>query len=221
MSTVVIRPSFTIFRDEPSSSAVVSDAATTPSSASATVLVIVTAKDKENLHPISGRRSSTEEGLMKKSKTSALSIKILKPTRKAVESGLAPKKRKLVVSSDKNTAAGKDKDPKKEKRPTGVPRKLKAKPLNRAHKAPELPKVEEEENVEEEAVEGDAPVKTNIQVEAETYQGIMDSICYELSVLPLADMSKAFEEGSLARDKPSSIASNKELSQDEVRGYNV
>lgn len=153
---------------------------------------------------------------MKKSKTSALSIKILKPARKAVDSGLAPKKRKLAVASDKNAAAGKEKEPKKEKRSTTVPRKPKVKPSNNARKAPELPKVEEEEAAEEEV-----SLETNTQVDTKASQAVVDSKCYELTVLRLADVSKAFVESPPADDKSSSAAAKTEVSQEEVSVYDV
>ncbi|KAI0687674.1 hypothetical protein BC835DRAFT_1419761 [Cytidiella melzeri] len=190
MPTITPRSRFVIFKDEPDTPVNVTQSEETSSSASSTtVLAIVTARDKENLHPVTGRRSSTEDAAAKKPKTRVLATKLLKVSRSDVpEPHPSPKKRRLFVSSETNRSSG-NKEHKKEKRSSSVPRAHKTKQSSRSRKMTELPKVEEEEHVA-----GDRVEQGDLQTGSETGQAAADSKCYELTVLPLADVSKAFEQ---------------------------
>ncbi|KAI0090131.1 hypothetical protein BDY19DRAFT_992363 [Irpex rosettiformis] len=197
MSTITARASFVIFKDEPSSP-VKAKASARDTTSTTTVLAIVTAKDKENLHPITGCRSSTEDATVKKRKTAGvLATKLLKVSGKTVpESRPPPRKRKLSVSSDKSLPTDEKLDAKKKKPATTTTRKHKPKVASRIRKVTELPKVEEEESVSEEDF-----VKESSGVEPNSSQAAVDSKCYELTVLPLADVSKAFESSPPPEEK--------------------
>ncbi|KAI0346143.1 hypothetical protein BDW22DRAFT_1388046 [Trametopsis cervina] len=189
MAAVTARASFIVFKDEPSPSP--KEAAKLEATVSASsVLAIVTAKDKENLHPLTGRKSQNEDTSLKKSKTSALATKLLVASGKALpEPHASPKKRRLSTSSDTSRPSVK-REAKKEKRASSLPRKLGAKPSGRTRRTIDLPKVEEEDALEAEKV---ADEKASRE-EEEATQAIVDSKCYDLTVLPLADVSQAFEQ---------------------------
>ena len=165
------RATFVIYVDEPAS---LSSAAKGKSRALGTRtnlrVTIATAGDKENLHPLTGRRPNTDAVPGKKRKTTALATKLLVvPSKATAES----KKRKLAG------AVGEEKE-KKEK----TKRTRKA---SRVVKAPELPKVDEE--AEEKVAEEQKEEKTL----AEIVQASVDARCYDLTVLPLADVTEAYE----------------------------
>ena len=202
MSTIITRASFVIFKDEPSSpvKTKASAANTTSSTRTTAVLAIVTAKDKENLHPITGCRPSTEDAVAKKRKGGGvLATKLLKASGKTVcESSPSQRKRKLSVSSDKNHHTNEKADAKKKKPTSVATRRPKVKSVNRVRKITELPKVEEEEAIVEEV-----HTTESCLVEPNNTQAAVDSKCYELTVIPLADVSKAFESSSFLKQEPS------------------
>jgi len=186
MSAATVCPSFVIFKDEPSSPTRVDEEETVKSTT--TVVAVVTAGDKENLHPVTGRRPSTEEVSDKKRKTGALATKLLKiSSRAAPEPHPSPKKRKLSVSSSTNCLLEK-----KEKRSASVTRRHKSKPAMRGRKTiAELPKVEEEVHAE---VHEELHKPKDSPDKKDGIRASADSKCYDLTVLPLADVSKAFEQ---------------------------
>lgn len=207
------RASFVIYKDEPSSPIAATEDAVNSASAATNVLAVVTAGDKENLHPVTGRRPTPEEVLGKKRKTGALATKLLIASGKAVpEPQPTSKKRKLSVSSglSSNRPAEK-KEPRKEKRAASTARKTKAKTSTRVRKVTELPKVEEETQVEEVVAHRGQPEPNG----TETVQASVDAKCYELTVLPLADVSKAFEQSPLPEEKLLE-GDEEELPEDEV-----
>lgn len=197
MTAAPARASFVIYKDEPSSPAATSEDVVDAADAATSVLAVVTAGDKENLHPVTGRRPTPEEVLSKKRKPGALATKLLIAVGKAIpEPHPTPKKRKLSVSSGLNRPI-ENKDAKKEKRTPSTTRKSKAKPSGRVRKVAELPKVEEEVHVEEDA----APQERGEPGGAEAVQAAVDAKCYDLTVLPLADVSKAFEQSPPSEEK--------------------
>lgn len=212
MTAAAARVSFVIYQDEPSSPASSSEELTDSIHSVTTTLAVVTAGDKENLHPVTGRRPTPEEVLGKKRKTGALATKLLIASGKAApELHSTPKKRKLSVSSGLNRPIEK-KEPKKEKRAGSISRKSsKIKAPSRVRKATELPKVEEELHVEEDAT----PQEKTEPGDTEAVQAAVDAKCYDLTVLPLADVSKAFEQSPPPEEK---LVEDEEaeMSEDEV-----
>lgn len=153
--------------------------------------------DKENSHPVTGDRASSvgpsgkktlkrKTGVLetklyvpptsKKSKDSSESVGSLKPKRRGVsapptsntptpESSSSPRKLKKTTSGDATSAA--------------KARRSSARKANKKAPIMELPRVEEEPEVQE--------------VEQDAVQVIIDAKCYELTVSPLADVSEAYE----------------------------
>lgn len=167
------RATFVIYIDEPASSSSASKMKSRPLRPRTNITVtIATAGDKENLHPLTGRRPSADDVKGKKRKTTALATKLLVVTDKPASE---TKKRKLA------NAASVSREEKKEK----------AKKTRRASRLPklvELPKVTEE--VEENAEE----YKKNERTVEEVFQAAADARCYELTVRPLADVTEAYEQ---------------------------
>lgn len=211
MAAVPTRATFVIYKDEPSSPTSADSVAADAAAPTTTLLAVVTAGDKENLHPATGRRPTPEEVSGKKRKTGALATKLLIASGKAIpEPHPTPKKRKLSTSSGANRSVEK-KEPKREKRATSTARKSKAKAPARVRKATELPKVEEEVQ-EEEAALREKPEQTG----TEAVQAAVDAKCYDLTVLPLADVSKAFEQSPLPEEELVE-EEEEEPSEDKVR----
>ncbi|KAH8101136.1 hypothetical protein BXZ70DRAFT_111034 [Cristinia sonorae] len=144
-------------------------------------IVVATATDKENVDPLTGQTPSIEEQLLaKKRKTNVLVAKIVVTTK-------APqpdqKKRKVLSASSSNSRSRTEK---KERKALGS-KKSRNGSSSRVRAVDELPKVEEEEVF-------DAPVsKSNVQAQA-------DSRCYELTVMPLADVSQAYTPSTIEEE---------------------
>ncbi|OCH86810.1 hypothetical protein OBBRIDRAFT_890233 [Obba rivulosa] len=147
--------------------------------------LLVFAPDKENINPATGLRPSSEQAA-KKRKTSVLATKLHVPPpskkQKELKEVKEVKETKKKASSSKSVAVPKtrasaDKKPKRAStRKTGAVGSL------RARRSPSLPRVVEE-------AEG-AQVRDGDHVA----QAHVDSRCYELTVLPLADVSQAYEQ---------------------------
>lgn len=213
MTTIPTRARFVIYRDEPSSPTTDDKTTSTSASTAATVLAIVTAGDKENLHPLTGRRPTSEDASGKKRKTNALATKLLIAAGKGIpEPHTSPKKRKLSAVLGSNRFVEK-KEPKKEKRTMRASRTHKARASSRVQKATDLPRLDEEVRLEEEVAPRE---QTGTQDGSETVQATADAKCYDLTVLPLADVSKAFEQTPALEEKLVE-GDEDDVSEDEVR----
>lgn len=212
MSAIPARSTFVIYKDEPSSPTTTKEDVVDSATATVTTLNVVTAGDKENLHPVTGRRPAPEEASGKKRKTGALATKLLLASGKAIpEPHTTPKKRKLSVSSDSNRPAEK-REPKKERRAPSVTRKSRTKAPSRVRKHTELPKVEEDVHAEEEVVH----LQKTEQNGSQAVQAAVDAKCYDLTVLPLADVSKAFEQSPPPDEKLVEVEDDEEVTEEEV-----
>lgn len=177
--TTARRAGFVVYRDEPQAPS--KAASLTSTTRTHSRVTLFSASDKENLHPLTGRRPASENQSGKKRKTNALTTKLLIATGKVLAAPTSPKKRKLVSPTEGPV----DKKEKREKR-TINSRRLQR--TNRVHKATDLPKLDEvvEEDGEEEMANDRLLVKIT--------QAAVDARCYELTVLPLANLSKAYEQ---------------------------
>lgn len=204
----VARATFVIYQDEPAPAAQPKSVTPPPRKSTTSRIEAVTAKDKENLHPLTGRRTSTDDTQGKKRKTAVLATKLLVTTNKTAKEPHSPKKRKLSVS---NTSKGPvEKKEKKEKeqnddKKAAVNRRPTKK--SRARKATGLAKVDEEVEEEKES----EPGHRNIS------QAEVDSRCYELTVMPLADLSKAYEQSP----PPEGLAEQETTPAAEVRVFHL
>ncbi len=173
MASATTRASFSIFRDEPSppqpkSQARRQTAPNTPTSPITNRVVTTCTNEKENVDPLTGQPPSIEQKLAKKRKTGGvLAAKIVLSTKSQKETQPEPKKRR-IVSKGKPRAE-------KEKKVLSS-RKERS---SRIRKASDLPRVEEEATEEVEDKERVA-------------QALADARCYELTVMPLADVSEAY-----------------------------
>lgn len=138
------------------------------------------ANDKENLDPLTGLRPSSGEHSGKKRKTNALASKPVPLNTKPLSGNATTKKRKL--------AAGPVAEEKKEKKEKRAGNARKPSRIPRVRKATNLPRVDEaEEEVEDKRAEPNR-LKENQLAQAE-----IDAKCYEFTVLPLADLSHAYD----------------------------
>ncbi|KAI0918652.1 hypothetical protein AcV5_002583 [Taiwanofungus camphoratus] len=140
---------------------------------------LVFCPDKENINPLTGLRANTEQ-TAKKRKTGVLATKLhVPPPSKKVKESKDSKKRGTLSSSasvSKIRAAGEKK-----------PKRAQASRRNgassgRARRSPSLPRVAEETDMEKE------------REQERIAQAVVDARCYELTVMPLADLSKAYEQ---------------------------
>ncbi|KAJ3768491.1 hypothetical protein FB446DRAFT_774933 [Lentinula raphanica] len=165
--------------------------------------------DKENLDPVTGERvvSSTSSGLGKKRKgsISVLAVKTMPGPKlpkdkdvSALEAQPEAKKRKSSVSSSSIT---KTKSKKDLKAPSSG--KKTAKKISR--RAAPLPKLDEEGETEKE--------QTSLS------QTMIDSKCYDLTVKPLADVSKAYEPESGFEEKDAFQFVKERSADPEIRDY--
>ncbi|KAA1472104.1 hypothetical protein DENSPDRAFT_838275 [Dentipellis sp. KUC8613] len=178
--------SFIVFQDEPLPSAkphTSRRSASEPPSFSAEALAAASApswlssQEKENLHPVTGTRAgATADSQTKKRKNSVLATKLHIPPATKKQKELKPdatKKRKALSSTSKSKTTTR-KDGK-----TSAPSRSAL-----VRKVTELPKVEEEAtDIEDEGRENGTVA-----------QARADSKCYDLTVSPLADVSKAFDQ---------------------------
>lgn len=144
-------------------------------------IVVATAGDKENVDPFTGQLPSIEEQLAKKRKTNVLVAKIVVTT-KAPQPDL--KKRKVLSTSSSNTRS---RGEMKEKKVLGS-KKSRNGSQSRVCGVQELPRVEEEEDVVVPAVKS-------------VSQAHADARCYELTVMPLADVSAAYSPRSTIEEE--------------------
>ncbi|GJE96554.1 hypothetical protein PsYK624_127510 [Phanerochaete sordida] len=175
--------SFVVYKDDPAP-AVPPPKATPFGTRGANARVTASsAHDKENLDPLTGLPPSAVGAHSgKKRKTNALASKLV-PVTKPLSESAAPKKRKLAVDP-----AAKDRKDKKEKEKR-VGSVKKASRAARARKATDLPRVEE---VEEEEAEEKRPESSGLKSNQLT-QVEIDAKCYEFTVLPLADLTCAYD----------------------------
>lgn len=190
--------SFVVYRDDDestsaqagSSTAVDKNAPLPPSIVlpSAATSLIVFAPDKENINPATGLRANAEQSA-KKRKTGVLAVKSQIPPKKKQKESTESKGLKNLKEKDskKRTAASsssatkaRSSGEKKTKRP--LTSRKNAVP-SRARRSPSLPRVAEEAEPEHAA------------------QSVVDARCYELTVLPLADLSQAYEQVPALEDK--------------------
>ncbi|THH32063.1 hypothetical protein EUX98_g2103 [Antrodiella citrinella] len=182
MSTTAIssRAAFVIYTDESASKALTNDKPE-PIPIPSSRIVVATAGDKENVDPFTGQLPTIEEQLAKKRKTNVLIAKIVVTTK-------APqpdqKKRKVLSASSSNTRS---RGEKKERKALGS-KKSRNGSQSRVCGVQELPKVEEEEDVEVPAVKS-------------VSQAHADARCYELTVMPLADVSAAYSPSSTIEEE--------------------
>lgn len=188
--------SFVVFQDTPSSSDTATPAAPKPVARAASNVLVTrsgtstnistlsdlgtAAIDKENYHPVTGERAtSNASNAEKKRKTAVLATKLHVPasTKKQKSGQPEAKKRKTII------AAGSSKSKSSSTKKDGKSSSSAGKKAKRAspRRAPPLPKVEEENGYE-----------TEKECDRLT-QAAIDSRCYELTVKPLADVSAAYE----------------------------
>ncbi|KAJ3559391.1 hypothetical protein NM688_g377 [Phlebia brevispora] len=179
MSTVIAQATFRIYRDKPSSHPQSKSEAFVSSKLSRTrrLVEISSAADKENLHPVTGLPARILTSSSKKRKTDVLTTKLLA----IAETPSSPKKRKVLASSSQHVFA----TVKSAKQRGTNSRHTKSSKALRLHRRTELPHVDEV-NEAGEAVRA----VTRLSPEA------VDARCYELTVLPLADISEAYETSS-------------------------
>ena len=156
---------------------------------------LVYCPDKENIDPLSGSRVLSEQSLGKKRKT-ALAVKAQPSSPSKKLRPLTEKPTKKPSSSSKSRSGSEKKA--KAKRPSSGSSKRSS--SSRARREPSLPRLAEEG---EEAVES-TPVD----------QAVIDAKCKELTVLPLADISEAYEQAATKEV----VAGTIEQVTDKVRG---
>ena len=172
---------FVIYKDEPQQGPPSKQPKAVPSATRNSSRIIPLSKsDKENLHPLTGRKPLNEVNSLKKPKTNALATKIIIATGKALVDATSPKKRKLVPPLEHTTV----KKDKRDKRTTGS---RKVHRPSRARNVIELARLDE---IAEE--EGDQDAEEHPLMKAT--ETAANARCYELTVLPLADLSKAYEQ---------------------------
>jgi hypothetical protein len=155
-------------------------------------VTIATAGDKENLHPLTGRRPNVDD-LGKKWKATALATKLLIVSGKSAQE---LKKRKLAVAAN-----GPSEEKKKAKKTRGS---------SRAVSTIQLPKLEEIEEYEGRDKEAEWEVE-------KVSQAAVNARCYELTVLPLADVSEAYEQAP----PPKHLPDEQEASENKVTLVNL
>ena len=150
---------------------------TAPTSAGA---LLVFCPDKENIDPLTGSRALSEQSLGKKRKT-ALIVKVQPACPSKKPRPLAEKPAKKPSSSKSKSRSSTEK---KAKRSTSTSSKRSS--TSRTRREPSLPRLVEE-------VEETAEVAPLDQV-------VIDAKCKELTVLPLADISEAYEQATTKED---------------------
>ncbi|CCL99602.1 uncharacterized protein FIBRA_01620 [Fibroporia radiculosa] len=161
--------------------------------------LLVYCPDKENINPTTGARANTDP-TTKKRKTNVLATKlhIPPPSKKQKESKEA-KKRGLTADSTSTSSTGRAVVEKKVKRILTSKRNGNVGP-SRARRSPSLPRVTEEVDAE--------PVK---DTESERLSQVAADVrCYELTVMPLADLSKAYEQSPPPEDHATPVDPPKE-----------
>lgn len=142
--------------------------------------LLVFCPDKENIDPLTGSRALSEQSLGKKRKT-ALIVKAQPACPSKKPRPLAEKPAKKPSSSKSKSRSSTEK---KAKRSTSTSSKRSS--TSRTRREPSLPRLVEE-------VEETAEVAPLDQV-------VIDAKCKELTVLPLADISEAYEQATTKED---------------------
>ncbi|RDX47281.1 hypothetical protein OH76DRAFT_1484884 [Lentinus brumalis] len=182
---------FTIFRDH-FEAPVAEEGPTTTIAVTPSGPLLVYVADKENHDPLTGCRALSEQVLGKKRKnTLAAKTQPVSPSKKPRP--LGEKTKKLISSSSKPVSDKKTKRSGASKRSTS----------KRTRREPSLPRLAEEGE------------------EVEAFDQItIDAKCKELTVLPLADISEAYEQAVMSEDllaRVQKIAEEKvQLSEDKV-----
>ena len=167
---------FAVFRDEPEAPSI--DNICDPRATTITVPppsgpLLVYAPDKENVDPTTGSRVIAEQGLCKKRKTALVAkSQPVSPSKKPRP--LAEKPVKKTSSKSRST----DKKPKRVSAP-----KRSTTRTRKESREPSLPRLAEE-GEESQSLE----------------QIVIDAKCKELTVLPLADISEAYEQAAPKED---------------------
>ncbi|TFY80369.1 hypothetical protein EWM64_g3641 [Hericium alpestre] len=204
--------SFIVFQDEPleptsrpNASRRSEPPAPPPTVLGSVLQPALSTQEKENLHPVTGARAASSGDLQtKKRKNSVLTTKLHIPpaTKKQKDQSAEPKKRKPLGASSKSKAnagsgrkEGKGAAPSRSAGGSGLLRKV----------AP-MPKVDEEV-VDAEAQEQEQDKLSHADV---------DSKCYDLTVSPLADVSKAFDQVPSSPDSELSRAGASKENDDEL-----
>lgn len=183
---------FTVFVDEPSSPPAVVDLPAAHEIAIAVAPppsgpLLVYNPDKENINPATGQRASSEP-LAKKRKTNVLATKLhVPPPAKKQKESKEGRKRARSDTVLKVVETSKPQE-KKVKRSSSFKRTNSSAP-SRARRSPSLPRLPE---VAEEVETDKAPLALS--------QAQVDARCYELTVMPLADLSKAYEQAPSPTD---------------------
>ncbi|KZT03811.1 uncharacterized protein LAESUDRAFT_751444 [Laetiporus sulphureus 93-53] len=153
--------------------------------------LLVFSPDKENINPATGLRASAERQSCKKRKTCALSTKpqAAPPAKKQKES-MDGKSRSALVSVEvpKKNA--------KKKRAAGK----RGTTHNRSSRTRRTPRVEK-----------DAEVEAALLRRENMSQVMIDARCWELTVLPLADLSEAYAQAPSLLDELSPARENDEV----------
>lgn len=183
---------FTVFVDEPSSPPAAVDLPAAHEIAIAVAPppsgpLLVYNPDKENINPATGQRASSEP-LAKKRKTNVLATKLhVPPLAKKQKESKEGRKRARSDTVLKVVETSKPQE-KKVKRSSSFKRTNSSAP-SRARRSPSLPRLPE---VAEEVETDKAPLALS--------QAQVDARCYELTVMPLADLSKAYEQAPSPTD---------------------
>ena len=142
--------------------------------------LLIFCPDKENIDPLTGSRALSEQSLGKKRKT-ALIVKAQPPSPSKKPRPLAEKPTKKSSSSKSKSRSSTEKKAKRSSATTS-----KRTSSSRTRREPSLPRLAEET---EEVAEA-APLN----------QDAIDAKCKELTVLPLADISEAYEQATTKED---------------------
>jgi hypothetical protein len=188
----------------------------------------ITALDKENLHPVTGERAGlTAAEKKRKDNSHILATKLHNPPSRLAakkhkkelsvvlkDEGSPTKKRKASTSSQsavtggtsQRVTNGKLTNSTKESNVPAKPRKTAStkRVVTRTRTIATLPKVVEEPDAtgQKEGIELKGKSKQSMTKAAQPQlsQADIDSRCYELTVKPLADVSKAYEDSSASQD---------------------
>ncbi len=176
---------FTIFRDH-FEAPVAEEGPTTTIAVTPSGPLLVYVADKENHDPLTGCRALSEQVLGKKRKnTLAAKTQPVSPSKKPRP--LGEKTKKLISSSSKPVSDKKTKRSGASKRSTS----------KRTRREPSLPRLAEEGE------------------EVEAFDQIaIDAKCKELTVLPLADISEAYEQAAMSEDL---LARVQKIAEEKVR----
>ncbi|KAF7795664.1 hypothetical protein EIP86_006829 [Pleurotus ostreatoroseus] len=188
-----VQSTFRIYRDKPSSiplSKVEASARGKPS-ASRRHIEVSSATDKENIHPVTGLPPRMFTSAPKKRKNDVLTTKLMVMK----EVPLSPKKRKVSSSSPTASLTRSQKQGRLSTKTSTLRRGI------RSRSTTNLLRVDETTEERREIHDGTSLVSDSA-----------DARCYELTVIPLADISEAYEASSdddSVRDGTSTVCSSR------------